>query len=85
MLQGYCQRPLAAEAQKVFTIATPGGPFTPKCVPEGVLKATAYFQSVMIELLPGEGLMIIFSTLSIRFLVVWRMLVFSPLPTTICF
>ena len=53
MLQGYGQIPLAAEAQEVFTIATPEGPFTPTRVPEGVLNATAYFQGVMTELLAG--------------------------------
>ena len=37
MLQGYWKMPLAAEAQKVFTVATPEGPFTPPRVPQGVL------------------------------------------------
>ena len=45
--------PLAAEAQKVFTIATPEGLFTPTCVLQGVLNATACFQGVMTELLAG--------------------------------
>ena len=53
MLQGYWQMPLAAEAQEVFTIATPEGLFTPTRVPQGVLNATAYFQGVMTELLTG--------------------------------
>ena len=34
MLQGYCQMPLAAEAQEMFTIATPEGLFTPTHVPK---------------------------------------------------
>ena len=50
MLQGYWQIPLAAEAQEVFTIATPKGMFTPMRVPQGALNATAYFQGVMTEL-----------------------------------
>ena len=43
--------PLAAEAQRVFTIATPEGLFTPTRVPQGVLNATAYYQGVMTEFL----------------------------------
>ena len=53
MLQGYWQMPLAREAQEIFTIAAPGGLFTPTRVPQGVLNATAYFQSVMTEVLDG--------------------------------
>ena len=53
MLQGYWQMSLAAEAQKVFTIATPEGLFTATHVPQGVLNAMAYFRSVMTELLAG--------------------------------
>ena len=53
MLQGYWQMPLAAEAQEVFTIATLEGLFTPTHVPQGVLNAMAYFESVMTELLAG--------------------------------
>ena len=45
--------PLAAEAQKMLTIATPEGLFTPTHVPQGVLNATAYFQGVMIKLMGG--------------------------------
>ena len=45
--------PLAVEAQEVFTIATFEGLFTPTCVPQGVLNATAYFQGVMTELSVG--------------------------------
>ena len=37
MLRGYWQILLAAEAQEVFTIATPEGLFTPTRVPQGVL------------------------------------------------
>ena len=53
MLQGYWQIPLAAEAQEVFTIATPEGLFISTRVTEGILNATAYFQGVMAELLAG--------------------------------
>ena len=45
--------PLAPEAQEVFTIITPDGLFTPTRVPQGVLKATSYFQGVMTDLLRG--------------------------------
>ncbi|CAM9794959.1 unnamed protein product, partial [Hapterophycus canaliculatus] len=44
LLQGYRQMPLAPEAQKIFTIVTPKGLFTPTRVPQGVPNATAYFQ-----------------------------------------
>ena len=53
MLQGYWQMALAAEAQEVFTIATPEGLFTPTRVFQGVLNATTYFQGVLTELLAG--------------------------------
>ena len=53
MLQGLWHMPLAAEAQQVFTIATPESLFTPTRVPQGVWKTTAYFQGVMTELLVG--------------------------------
>ena len=53
MLQGYWQTPLAAEAQEVFTVATPEGLFTPTRVPQSIVNATAYFQGVMTELLAG--------------------------------
>ena len=35
LLQGYRQRSLAPEAQEIFTIATPGGLYTPTQVPQG--------------------------------------------------
>ena len=41
----------ARHAAKIFLIATPEGLFTPTRVPQGDLKATAYFQCVMTELL----------------------------------
>ena len=47
MLQGSWQMPLAADAQEIFTIATPEGLFTPTRVcgiPQGVLNTTGYFQ-----------------------------------------
>ena len=53
MLQRYWQTPLAAEAQEVFTIATPEGRFTSTRVLHGVLNATAYFQGMMTELVAG--------------------------------
>lgn len=53
MLQGYWQMPLAADAQEIFTIATPEGLFTPTRVPQGVLNATGYFQGIMTGLLAG--------------------------------
>ena len=45
--------PLAADAQEIFTIATPEGLFTPTRVPQGVLNATGYFQGIMTGLLAG--------------------------------
>ena len=45
--------PLEAEAQEVFTIATPEGLFIPTHAPQGVLNATAYVKGVMTELLTG--------------------------------
>ena len=45
--------PLAGEAQQKFTIANPECLFTPTRMPQGVLNATADFQSVMTELLAG--------------------------------
>ena len=53
LLQGYWQCPLAAEAQEIFTIATPQGLFTPTRVPQGVLNATAYFQATLQRELEG--------------------------------
>ena len=43
--------PLAPEAPGVFTIVTPDGLFSPTRVPQGVLNAASYFQSVMSDLL----------------------------------
>ena len=45
--------PLVAEAQQVFTIATPEGRFTSARMPQGVSMATAYLQGVVTELLAG--------------------------------
>ena len=53
LLQGYWQMPLRPEAQELFTMVTTSGLFTPTRVPQGVLNATAYFQSVMHEVLDG--------------------------------
>ena len=53
MPQGYWQMPVAAEAQEVFTIATPEGLFSPTRVSQGISNTTAYFQRVMTELLAG--------------------------------
>ena len=47
MLQGFLQMPLAADAQEIFTIATPEGLLTPTREPQGVLNATGYFQGIM--------------------------------------
>ena len=53
LLQGYWQCPLAPEAQEIFTIATPGGLYTPKRVPQGILNATSYFQATLTRILDG--------------------------------
>ena len=53
LLQGYWQMPLAEKAREIYTITTPLDLFTPTRVPQGVLNATTYFQSVMTELLVG--------------------------------
>ena len=52
-LQGYWRMPLEEEAREIFAITTPLGLFTPTRVPQGFLKATAYFQGVMTALLFG--------------------------------
>ena len=56
-LQCYWQCPSAAEAQEIFTIATPQGLFTPTRVPQGVLNATAYFQATLQRELEGLNCM----------------------------
>lgn len=53
MLQGYWQMPVAPKSQAFFTIAGPGGLFTPTRVPKGMLNATSYFQVTMTTLLEG--------------------------------
>ena len=53
LLQWYWQMPLAPDAPGVFTIVTPDGLVTPSRVPQGVLNAASYFQSVMSDLLRG--------------------------------
>ena len=53
LLQGYWQRPLAPDAQEMFTIATPGGLYTPTCVPQGILNATSYLQATLTRVLKG--------------------------------
>ena len=58
MLQGYWQMPLAPESQEMFTIAGPGGLYTPTRVPQGVLNATSYFQATMTSLLSGLNCMV---------------------------
>lgn len=57
MLQGYWQMPLAQDSQEFFTIAGPGGLYTPTRVPQGVLNATSYFQATMTEVLDGLNCM----------------------------
>ena len=53
LLQGYWQCPLVPKAQQIFTIATPGGLYTPTRVPQGILNATSYFQSTLKRVLEG--------------------------------
>ena len=53
LLQGYWQMPLAEEAQNLFSIVLPSGLYTPTRVPQGMLNATAFFQSTMAEILRG--------------------------------
>ena len=52
-LQRYRQMSMVAEAQEVFTIATPEGLLTPMRVLQSVSNATGHFQVVMAELLAG--------------------------------
>ena len=54
LLQGYWQAPLDPDAQELFTMVTKEGLFTPTRVPQGVLNATTYFQSVMQQVLQGS-------------------------------
>lgn len=58
LLQGYWQCPLALEAQDIFTIATPGGLYTPTRVPRSILNATSYFQATLTRVLEGLNCMI---------------------------
>ena len=58
LLQGYWQCPLAPNAQKIFTIATPGGLYTPTRVPEGSLNVTSYFQETFTRVLEGLECMV---------------------------
>lgn len=51
--QGYWQCPLSQEAQKIFTIASPGGVYRPQRVLQGVLKAASYFQATLVRILEG--------------------------------
>ena len=53
LLQGYWQCLLSPEAQEIFTIATPGGLYTPKRVPQGILNAMSYFQATLSRILEG--------------------------------
>ena len=98
LFQGYCQIPLAPEAQEVFTIVTPEGLFTMTRVPQGVLNATSYFQGVMTDLLRGPDCKVwvddVFyfaedeiSLLCLldEFLAGWRVLVCSSLLTSALF
>ena len=57
-LQGFWQCPLAPGAQEIFTIATPGGLYTPTRVPQGILNATSYFQATLTRVLEGLNCMI---------------------------
>ena len=59
ILQGYWQSPLAPEAEEIFTIATPGGLYTPRTrVPQGILNATSYFQAMLTRVLEGLDCMV---------------------------
>ena len=57
LLQDYWQCPLAPKAQDIFTIATPGGLYTPTGVPQGILNATSYFQATLTRVLEGLNCM----------------------------
>ena len=41
------------ESQELFTIVLPSGLYTPTRVPQGMLNATAFFQSTMANILSG--------------------------------
>ena len=58
LLQGYWQCLLAMEAQEIFTIATPGGLYTPTRAPQGILNATSYFQATLTRVPEGLNCMI---------------------------
>ena len=58
LLQGYWQCPLAPEAHEIFTIATPGGLYTPTRVPQAILNATSYFRATLTRVLEGLNCMI---------------------------
>ena len=58
LLQGYWQCPMAPEEQEIFTIATPGGLYTPTRVPQEILNATSCFQATLIRVLEGMNCMI---------------------------
>ena len=58
LLQSYWQCPLAPGAQEIFTIATPGGLYTPTRIPQGILDATFYFQATLIRVLEGLNCMV---------------------------
>ena len=53
MIQGSWQTPMHENAQEMFTMVTTGGLFTPTRVPQVVVNATAYFQTIMSEVLEG--------------------------------
>ena len=58
LLQGYRQCPLAPHVKDIFTIATPGGLYTPTHVPQKKMNSTCYFQETLTRVLEGLNSMI---------------------------
>ena len=58
LLQCYWQCPRAPNGQEIYTIATPGGLYTPTRVPQGILNATSYFQATNTRVLLGFNCMV---------------------------
>ena len=59
LLQSYWQCPLAPGAQEIFTIATPGGLYTPTRAPQGILNSTSYLQATLTRVLEGLNCMVL--------------------------
>ena len=59
LLQGYYRQcPPAPDLQEIFTITTPGGLYTPTRVPQGIMKATSYFQATLVRVQEGLNCMV---------------------------